>query len=138
KCLRRGAMLPLVALLLPVLLILASFAINLAYMELARTELRIASDAATRAAGYTLMTTGDQESARSAARDGASRNWVAGKATQLADSDIAFGVSRRSATSQRYSFTAGGSPPNAVSVNARRDTESLSGAVSMLMPTFGA
>jgi Ca-activated chloride channel family protein len=135
---RRGAMLPLVAMLLPVLLILASFAINLAYMELTRTELRIASDAATRAGGYTLMTTADTAAARAAARDGATRNRVAGRSTQLADSDIVFGLSRRSAVSQRYSFTPGGSPPNAVSVNARRDRSSISGAVALVMPTFGA
>ncbi len=131
-------MLPLVAMLLPVMLILACFAVNLAYMELTRTELRIASDAATRASGFTLMTTADTAAARVAAREGARRNPVAGRATQLADSDIVFGVSRRSALSQRYAFTAGDNPPNAVTVNARRDASSLSGMVSMVMPTFGA
>jgi hypothetical protein len=131
-------MLPLVAILLPALLILASFAINLAYMELARTELRITSDAATRAAGYTLMTTGDVAAARAAAREGAGRNRVGGQATQLADSDIVFGVSRRSAVSQRYSFTPGAAPFNAVSVNARRNAGSLSGTIGMVAPTFGA
>ncbi|HMO84309.1 MAG TPA: VWA domain-containing protein [Lacipirellulaceae bacterium] len=135
---RRGAMLPLVALLLPVLLILASFALNLAYMELTRTELRIACDAATRAAGFRLMVTGDPAEARAAAREGTTRNRVAGRTTQLADSDIQFGVSRRGATSQRYAFTVGGAPPNAVRVDARHDANSLTGAVSMLMPTFGA
>ena len=135
---RRGAILPLVALLLPVLLILASFAVNLAYMELTRTELRIASDAATRASGFTLMATADKAAARAAARDGATRNRVAGRPVQLADSDIVFGVSRRASVSQRYAFTPGASPPNSVSVNARRTTSSLSGAVSLVMPTFGA
>jgi Ca-activated chloride channel family protein len=135
---RRGAILPLVALLLPVMLVLASFAINLAYMELTRTELRIASDAATRASGYTLMTTGDTAAARAAAREGASRNQVAGRATQLADSDIVFGISQRSSVSQRYTFTPGGTPPNSVRVSARRSKNSLSGAVGMIMPTFGA
>lgn len=134
---RRGAILPLVAILLPVLMVLSCFAINLAYMELTRTELRITSDAATRAAGYTLMTTGDAAAARAAAREGATRNRVGGQPTQLADSDIMFGVSRRSAVSQRYSFTPGQSPANAVSVNARRDVGSLSGTVGMLMPAFG-
>ncbi len=135
---RRGAILPLVALLLPVMLILASFAINLAYMELTRTELRIASDAATRACGYALMSTGDDAAARAAARQGAARNPVAGRATQLADSDIVFGISSRSSISQRYTFTPGGSPPNSVRVSARREKNSLSGAVGLLMPTFGA
>jgi Mg-chelatase subunit ChlD len=66
------------------------------------------------------------------------RNRVAGQGTQLADGDVEFGVSRRSSESQRYTFTAGASPPNAVRVNARRDAQSLSGAVAMVMPTFGA
>jgi Ca-activated chloride channel family protein len=135
---RRGAMLPLVAILLPALLVLASFAINLAYMELTRTELRIASDAATRAAGYTLMTSGDTTAAQAAAREGASRNRVGGRATQLADSDIVFGVSRRSGLAQRYAFTPGATPPNSVRVDARRDAASLTGAIGLIMPTFGA
>jgi Ca-activated chloride channel family protein len=135
---RRGAMLPLIAILLPVLLVLSSFAINLAYMELTRTELRIASDAATRAGGYALMTTGDQAAARAAAREGTTRNRVGGKATELADSDIVFGVSRRSAVSQRYSFTPGATPANSVSVNARRNAGSLSGVVGLITPNFAA
>jgi Ca-activated chloride channel family protein len=136
---RRGAMLALIAILLPVMLVLASFAINLAYMELTRTELRIASDAATRASGYTLMTTsGDQAAARSAAREGTTRNRVGGKATQLADSDIVFGVSRRTAVSQRYNFTPGATPSNSVRVNARRNAGSLTGMVGLIMPNFAA
>jgi hypothetical protein len=131
-------MLPLVALLLPVLLILCSFVVNIAYMELTRTELRITSDAATRAAGYGLSATQDQSEARALAREAASRNKVAGKATQLADADIVFGTSRRTAISQRYNFTPSRSSINAVSVNARRDAGSLSGAVNLVAPTFGA
>src|SRR5262245_44814532 len=130
RCRRRfrfGAMLPLVALLLPVLLILAAFIVNFAYMELTRTELRIASDAATRAGGYGLSSTQDQAQARALAREAASRNPVAGKATQLADSDIVFGISRRTSVDQRYVFTPGGANANAVQVNARRDSGSLSG-----------
>jgi hypothetical protein len=107
-------------------------------MELTRTELRIASDAATRAAGYSLAATQDQAQARALARDAASRNKVAGKATQLADSDIVFGVSRRRSINQRYNFTPGGSNVNAVRVDARRNSGSLSGAVSLVAPTFGA
>jgi len=138
RLLRAGAMLPLVALLLPVMLILCSFVINIAYMELTRTELRIASDAATRAAGFSLSSTQDQAQARALARDAASRNKVAGKATQLADADIVFGVSRRTSISQRYDFKPGGSNANAVQVSARRDASSLSGAVNLIAPTFGA
>lgn len=135
---RRGAIMPLIALLLPVLLILASFVVNLAYMELTRTELRIASDAATRAAGHALATTGQQVEARFAAREATARNLVAGQQTVLKSQDIVFGVARRSGVNSRYQFTPGGTNVNAVQVLARRDSASGSGAVSLILPTFGA
>ena len=48
---RRGAVIPMLAILLPVVIILAAFAINIAYLELNRTEMFIASDAVSRATG---------------------------------------------------------------------------------------
>jgi len=135
---RRGAILPLVAALLPVMLILASFIVNLSYMELTRIELRITSDAATRAAGYEFSRLHDQTLARTKAREAATRNKVTGKTTQLADGDIVFGTSLRTSLAEKYQFTPGGSQINAVTVNARRDVGSLTGAINMVMPTFGA
>lgn len=130
-------MLPLVAFLLPVILILAGMVVNLAWVDLTRTKLRIASDAATRAAGATLALTGDQARAQQAARDASQRNPVNGNATQLANGDIVFGVAKRSSLNQRYLFTAGGSKVNAVRVNLRRDAGSRSGLMNMVFPTFG-
>jgi len=135
---RRGAVVPLVAIMLPVIVVLASFAVNLSYIELTRTELRISADAATRAAGRTLINTNDVGLARAAARQAATRNQVAGAALQLADADIEFGLSQRTSLANRYSFTAGGSHPNAVRITARRNSGSLSGAVSVIMPSSGA
>ena len=51
---RKGAIVPLFAVLLPVLLVFAGFAINLAYMQLASTELKIATDAAAHAGGRAM------------------------------------------------------------------------------------
>ena len=51
---RRGTITALTAVLLPVLLILSVFSINVAYMQLTKTELKVATDAATRAAGRAL------------------------------------------------------------------------------------
>ncbi|MEM7784393.1 MAG: pilus assembly protein TadG-related protein, partial [Planctomycetota bacterium] len=48
---RRGAIAPLFAVILPMLLIFAGFAINLAYMQLVNTELKIATDATSHAGG---------------------------------------------------------------------------------------
>ena len=131
---RHGAVVPLVAIMLPVIMILAGFAVNLSYMELTRTEMRIAADAATRAAGRTLINTNDFGLARAAARQAATRNKVAGIALQLADADIEFGLSQRTSLAQRYTFVTGGLNPNAVRVNAHRDASSLSGAISMIVP----
>lgn len=134
----RGVVVPLVAVMLPVIIALAAFTVNLSYMELARTELRISADAATRAAGRTFVNTNSQSQARASARTAATRNEVAGAALQLADSDIEFGVSARNSLAQRYVFSAGGANANAVRVTARRESGSLSGVVQMIMPSGGA
>jgi Ca-activated chloride channel family protein len=131
---RRGAVVPMLALMLPVVIILAAFAINIAYLELNRTEMHIASDAASRAAGREFMITNDQALARAKGRDAASRNSIGGKPLLLADTDFVFGQSSRSSASSRYSFVAGGSRPNAVEVTARRTTGSLNGPLDMLLP----
>lgn len=134
----RGVVVPLVAVMLPVMIALAAFTVNLSYMELTRTELRISADAATRAAGRTFVNTNSQVQARASARTAATRNEVAGVPLQLADSDIQFGSSARSSLSQRYAFSAGGSNANAVRVIARREAGSVGGVVNMIMPSGGA
>jgi Flp pilus assembly protein TadG len=52
--LRRGAIAPLFAFIFPVLMIFAGFAINLAYMQLVTTELKIAADATCHAGGRAM------------------------------------------------------------------------------------
>lgn len=51
---RDGAIIPLFAILLPVLLVLAAYSINLASMQLTTTELRIATDVTSHAGGRAL------------------------------------------------------------------------------------
>lgn len=51
---QEGVIAPLFAFILPVLLIFSAFAINLAYMQLTTTQLKIASDAASHAGGRAL------------------------------------------------------------------------------------
>lgn len=115
---RRGAMLVLCAFLLPVLLALASFAVNIAFMELCRTELRTATDSATRASGRTLALTGDENASRAAARDAGTKNSIAGQPLNLDDADFVFGRGTRPAITSRYTFTPGGAFPNAVRITA--------------------
>lgn len=131
---RRGATLVFVAIMLPVILILAAFAVNIAYMELNRTELRVATDAAARAAGRTYALTGNTSQAISSGQAAARLNPVANKALGLAASDFVFGESTRNSTNVRYSFTAGGKNLNSVKVTGRRTAGSPDGPIRLLFP----
>lgn len=135
---RDGAVIPLFAIMLPVILILAAFAINIAYMELNRTEMYIASDAASRAAGREFALTNSQSNAMSKGRLATLLNTVGGKPLLLSDGDFVFGQASRASASSRYSFSPGGTFPNAVEVTVRRTAGSLSGPVQLPLPTFFA
>src|SRR5688572_29202700 len=54
---RSGAMMVLIAICLPLFVIAAAFAVDVAYMQLTRTELRTATDSAARAGAKTLSLT---------------------------------------------------------------------------------
>lgn len=132
---RRGAVLALMAVLLPVALILAAFAINVAYMELTRTELYTATDAATRAAQRTLTNTRNQGSARAQGRAVGLQNHVAGKNFHVQNSEFTFGTSTRASLASRYVFTpATGPSVNAVQVNGSRMAASHGGVVDLVFP----
>jgi hypothetical protein len=129
-------MAPLVALMLPIFVLMAAMSINIAQMELNRTELRIAADAAVRAGGRTYAETGDISQARAVARDAASRNLVGGQPLQLANSDFEFGVATRPNSSSRYQFDSSGANFNALRLTARRTNGSPSGPIPLLLPNL--
>ena len=131
---RQGAVIVLMVLLLPVAVLMSAIAINLAYIELARTEMIIATDAATRAAGRDLITTGSMKTAKKRAKQLAGLNFVAGSALNVSDADIEFGSSIRQAGG-RYDFTINSNNPNAVRVAAHRDSSNNDGPIRLLMPS---
>ena len=107
---RQGAVAPLFALLLPILFLMASFAINVAYMQLTTTELKIATDATAHAAGRAMSIYQTTEDAVATARTVAQYNHVAGQELSLtivdSDDDITFGQSIRANNGLgRYEFT---------------------------------
>lgn len=132
KRLRRGATAAFFAAMLPVALAIACYAINIVYMELARTELQITMDVATRAAGRTLAMTGDTAASRQSAERLMQLNPFANQKMSLQGSDLVFGVSTRFADTERYQFTPGGNP-NAVKIEANGRV-----VVPTLFPTLGA
>ena len=91
---RRGAMMVLIAITLPIIIIIAAFALDVAWMQLVRTELRTATDSASRAGAKTLSLKQNTTDARNAAKQAALRNTVAGDPLQLQNSEIEFTLTK--------------------------------------------
>lgn len=133
---RQGAVLVLVAVLLPVMLILSAMAINFAYMDLCSTELYTATDAAARAAGREFGMTRSTTAAITRAKQIASLNQVAGDGLTLSDSDFTFGQSIRSLNAGRYTFDPNSTSKNAVQITAKRSQGAADGPISLMMPSI--
>jgi Mg-chelatase subunit ChlD len=99
-------------------------------MQLVRTELRRATDAGARAGGEALSRTEDIDLARTAAKEAAARNTVAGQALVLDDADIVFGNSAQGRDGKWY-FTAAAEPFNSVQVDGNRTANSATGNVAL-------
>ncbi len=141
-CRRDGAIVPLFAILLPVLMIFCGIAINLAYMQKVSTELKVATDCAAHAAGRAMSIHQNTEAAIETARSVSQINLVAGQKIKLSSGEqnssaagedqieIAFGRSIRGNNGRgRYNYNqvnrsavdAGSERANSVAVTATVD-----------------
>ena len=105
---RRGAILPLFAILFPVILVLCGFAINLAQLQLSTTELKAATDASAHAAGRAMSIHQTTDDAQKYARIAARKNKVNGIRLNVRrkESDVYFGTTGRLNNGfGRYTFT---------------------------------
>lgn len=136
---RRGAMLPLIAVAIIILLVAAALGIDIAMMHVARSELRTATDAAAKAAIETLGREQNQARAVDAALRIARENRVAGTSLELDRSKVVFGIATPNG-SGRFDFRPGagafGDPINAVEVTGERTAGSPSGPVSLMFGKF--
>ncbi|QDV40790.1 von Willebrand factor type A domain protein [Stieleria neptunia] len=121
----------MLAILMPVMIGIAAFAINVVYMEMARTELQISLDVAARAAGRTLAVTEDESQASNAAENMLALNPYANQVLTPDETNIEFGFTTRYSDLHRYTFYPG-STPNAVKVEANGTNQ-----VPMLFPSMG-
>lgn len=109
---RIGAILPLFAFLLPVLLIFCGFAINLAYMQMVSTDIKIATDAAAHAGGRSMSIEQTTDAAIAKAQLIAQANTVGGRVLSVGagvndEIQVGFGQSSRSNNGYgMYQFTA--------------------------------
>lgn len=112
---RRGAVILLVALCLVLLLAMAAFSIDLAYIQLTQTQLRAACDSAAKAGTSALVQGKSDAEARQAAIDMAALNMVGGKPLQLTTSDIQLGQPQLQGDGT-WKFVAGATPTQAMQV----------------------
>ena len=137
SCHRRGAMLVMILILLPLLLSVAAYAVNLAHIESAHTEIRIANDAAARAAGRVYSLTGDRALALAAAQEAAENNPIFNEfVLPIADSDLTIGSSIRESDAAAYEF-APSSEGNSVRIMTQTLADGDGNALGTLLPIFG-
>lgn len=130
---RRGSILIMALLMIVVCLAAAAFSIDVAYMQLVQTQLRSATDAASRAGAQALTEGKSASEARKRAKETAKENFVAGQAFKLDDLDIVFGRAAKNADDPngRYVFSPDSITVNAVQVVGKRTTGSASGPVPL-------
>lgn len=114
---RRGAILTLFAILLPILLVIAGFSLYIANAQLVRTELRTATDFSARAAAKQMSLQQSEGAAIAGALDAASRNTIMGSPFELSASDVQVGQSRQlGGANSRFVFSADGNRKNSVRI----------------------
>lgn len=133
--LRRGAILPLVAVLLPIFILLLGFSVDLAFMQATRAELRTATDVAARAGAIALAESENKRDAKDAAIAMARLNTVANKPLRIRRRDVQVGRSERDANGKWF-FVNDAKPWNSVRVVGDRTASSRGGAVSLFFSTF--
>jgi Flp pilus assembly protein TadG len=112
------------------LLAMVMMSVDVATMQLTRTELRAASDAAAKAGAEALLRTQDKTQAVNAALAYAQLNFVGGKPFKLNTTDVVIGTSTVQSDGS-WDFSAGGTKPNAVRINSLMSGGSASGPVTL-------
>lgn len=114
---RKGTIMVLSAFMMATLCIIAALYMNSAYIALAKTEMRLASDAAAKAASIVYGLTGDQTEARIRAQEICLRHSVAGAPLEIRNIDVHFGNARPK-NNGRYEFKRDAQPTNSTRVHA--------------------
>ena len=128
---RRGAAHVLIAAMLLCFLITAAMSVDFAYMQLVRTELRTATDAAAKAGAEALARTQDANAAKAAAVTYANLNKVGGRTFQISTNDVTLGRVTGQ-TDGTWTFAANITPYNSVRVNSKIGN----GGTTAAYPTF--
>jgi hypothetical protein len=122
----------IIAIFLVVLIAMAAFSIDVAYMHLVRTQLRAATDAAAKAGMQAITTQQSNQAGINAAIAMAAKNSVAGRPLKLTSSDIELGQSQLQADGS-WTFVAGATPTRAMRINPSLSDSNANGAVKLFL-----
>ena len=138
------------AFLLPVLMIISAFTINIAFLQLTKTELMVATDAAARAGGRGISSFQDIDLAMQAAQNTAQLNLVNGQPLQINSNEnaeeINFGDAEPDENSERFVFEeverssiySGAEQAAAIQITGKMGGGmALTSPVQAFFPTFG-
>ncbi len=128
---KKGAAHVLITGMLFAFLIVAAMSVDYAYMQLVRTELRTATDAAAKAGTEALVRFQDGNQAKAAAVAYAAKNKVGGQPFAISTSDVKLGKVTGQ-TNGSWTFVENATPFNACRVNAKVGN----GGVTSAIPTF--
>ena len=126
SCRRTGAIVPLVAVMLLMLLVAGGIAVDYARIRLASLELRAAADNVARSCSNELLRTDSQVAARAKGLQIASLYKVGNGTYSINSNDIQFGKIDKGV------FKNNANPPNAVRVIANRSNGSSAGPINMI------
>ena len=131
---RSGAAHVLIAAMLFAFLVAAAWMVDVAYMQLIRTELRTATDAAAKAGAEALARHQTSDAAKNAAVHYASLNRVGGYPFQISPNDVILGrvTGQNNGT---WTFSQGSTPYNAVRVNAKIGNGGTTAAIPLFFGT---
>jgi Ca-activated chloride channel homolog len=132
---RGGAVLPLAAAFMCILFAVAALSVDLAFVELVRTELRSATDSAARAAASALVQGQATSQVQSAAINAAALNKVNGKPLRLTAANVSLGQSILQSNGL-YQFQTGVQPYQAVQVTASLSSSNANGTVPLFFGPF--
>ena len=133
---RRGAMMVFIGVLMVIFIVGVAMSIEYAHIQLARTELRTATDAAAKAAALELSRSQDVDTAIATGTRVASENLIIGRPLLLSPSDFRFGNSAQDRVSGRFDFRDADTPINSVRVDGKRTTASRGGGVALFFGGF--
>jgi Flp pilus assembly protein TadG len=132
---RRGAVMVFMVAGIVMLLAMVMMSVDVATMQLTRTELRAATDSAAKAGTEALLRTQNKDEAVKAAVAFAQLNSVGGKTFKINSADVVVGTSTVQSDGS-WDFAAGGTRPNSVRVNSSMASGSASGPVTLAFSKF--